>query len=447
MRHIDWQLERFASEPAAPAMIWRDREYSFGDLHDRVLTWEKTLGVQGVVAGDSVGVIGDYSPEAITCLLALLKLKAILVPVARDSADQHEEFFRIAELDHLITIDREDGFDLSQPGLKADHPLLARLREMDTAGLILFSSGSTGKPKGIVHDLEALLAKFRSPRHRFRTINFLLFDHIGGVNTMFYTLSNLGCTIVPRDRSVAGVCDAIARHSVELLPTSPSFLNLLLLEAGADKFDLSSLQVVTYGTEVMSDRTLGAAVKVLPEVRFQQTYGLSEVGILRSKSQSNTSLMVKIGGEDYETKVVDDRLFIRSKTSMLGYLNAPDPFDADGWLDTGDSVVVEGEYYRILGRESDIINVGGQKVYPAEVEKVLADLPGVIEAVVSGEEHLLLGQVVVATLQMAEEVPAGEMRKAVNEHCRGRLQSYMIPQKVRVVLDSPMNYRFKKVRQ
>lgn len=447
MRHIDWQLERFASEPASTAMIWRDREFSYGDLHDRVLAWEKTLVDQGISAGDSVGVIGDYSPEAVACLLALLRLKTILVPLARDSADQHDEFFRVAELDRLITIDMEDAFELTRPGLRADHPLLTRLRDMDTAGLVLFSSGSTGKPKGIVHDLEALLVKFQTPRHRFCTINFLLFDHIGGVNTIFYTLANLGCTVVPRDRSVGGVCDAIQRHSVELLPTSPSFLNLLLLEAGAEEFDLSSLQVVTYGTEVMSDRTLGAAVKVLPHVRFQQTYGLSEVGILRSKSQSNESLMVKIGGEDYETKVVEGRLFIRAKTSMLGYLNAPDPFDADGWLDTGDSVIVEGDYYRILGRESDIINVGGQKVYPAEVEKVLADLPGVIEAVVSGEEHLLLGQVVVATLQMNEEAPAAEIRKAVNEHCRGRLQPYMIPQKVRVILDSPVNYRFKKVRR
>jgi len=447
MLHIDWQLERFASEPAAPAMIWDDREYTCGDLHDRVLVWEKTLGDQGVSAGDSVGVIGDYSPEAVACLLALLKLRTILVPLARESADQHDEFFRIAELDQLITIDTEDAFELTQPGLRADHPLLAQLRDADTAGLVVFSSGSTGEPKGIVHDIELLLSKFRLPRHRFRTINFLLFDHIGGVNTMFYTLANLGCTIVPKNRSVGAVCEAIERHSVELLPTSPSFLNLLLLEAGAENYDLSSLQVVTYGTEVMSDRTLAAAVKVLPHVRFQQTYGLSEVGILRSKSQSNESLMVKIGGEGYETKVVEDRLFIRAKTSMLGYLNAPDPFDADGWLDTGDSVIVEGEYFRILGRESDIVNVGGQKVYPAEVEKVLADLPGVIEAVVSGEEHLLLGQVVVATLQMSEDVPAAEMRKAVNQHCRGRLQPYMIPQKVRVVLDSPMNYRFKKVRR
>ena len=447
MRHIDWQLERFGAEPGEPAVVWKDRTYDYAHLRDRVLAWRDLLAEAGVEPGDAVGVIGDYSPESVACLVALLGARVILVPLARDSADQHETFFRIAELDWLITIDSRDEHEIERPGLRADHPLLTELRGRETAGLVVFSSGSTGEPKGIVHDLEALLAKFRTPRHRLRTINFLLFDHLGGMNTMFYTLANLGCTVVPRDRSVAAVCEAIQEHGVELLPTSPSFLNLLLLEAGADRYDLSSLRVVTYGTEVMSERTLKAAVKLLPNARFQQTYGLSEVGVLRSKSRSNDSLMVKIGGEDYETKVVDGRLFIRAKTSMLGYLNAPSPFDEDGWLDTGDAVIREGDYFRILGRESDIINVGGQKVYPAEVEKVLADLPGVIETVVSSEEHLLLGQIVVATLQMDEEVPAAEMRKRVSEHCRGRLQSYMIPQKVRVVQESPMNYRFKKVRR
>ena len=189
----------------------------------------------------------------------------------------------------------------------------------------------------------------------------------------------------------------------------------------------------------------------------RETVDADLLRLIRLGTEGRTRLMVTpLVGEEIPSEdeipsspdsQADDRLFIRARTSMLGYLNAPSPFDEDGWLDTGDAVIQEGDYYRILGRESDIINVGGQKVYPAEVEKVLSDLPGVIETVVSGEEHLLLGQVVVATIQMDEEVPAAEMRRKVGEHCRGRLQPYMIPQKVRIVLESPVNYRFKKVRQ
>jgi len=253
--------------------------------------------------------------------------------------------------------------------------------------------------------------------------------------------------VAPEDRSVAKVCRAIERHGAELLPTSPSFLNLLLLGESHRHFDLSSLKLITYGTEVMPERTLALLSDAFPDIRLQQTYGLSELGILRSKSASNRSLMVQVGGEDYETKVVDGTLRIRARCSMLGYLNAPSPFDEEGWFNTGDSVIQEGDYYRILGRVTEIINVGGQKVYPAEVEKVISEIPNFTDVSVSGEPHLLMGNVVVATVQMAEPLPAAEIKRKIVEHCRGRLQPFMIPAKVKVVTESLVNYRFKKVRR
>ena len=111
-----------------------------------------------------------------------------------------------------------------------------------------------------------------------------------------------------------------------------------------------------------------------PTSKLLQTYGLTELGILRSQSREPDSLWVRVGGEGFETKIVDGRLWIRAESAMLGYLNAPSPFDADGFFDTGDLVEVDGEWIRILGRESEIINVGGSKVYPAEVESVLLEL-------------------------------------------------------------------------
>jgi acyl-coenzyme A synthetase/AMP-(fatty) acid ligase len=428
-------------------MVWRDQEFSYGDLATRVKGWGLRLEGEGVRAGHCVAVAGDYSPESVSCLLALLGKGAILVPLSRDSEDQHESFLRIAEIDYVVRIDKDDSSRVEFLDFPGDHSLLQQLRENGRPGLILFSSGSTGDPKGIVHDLAILLEKFKKPRKSFRTINFLLFDHIGGVNTLFFTLANLGCIVVPEDRSVGSVCKTIQDHGVELLPTSPSFLNLLLMERDAGEYNLSSLRLITYGTEVMSERTLEMATKAFPHARFQQTYGLSEVGILRSKSAGNDSLFVKVGGEDYETKVVDGTLRIKARTSMLGYLNAPSPFDEEGWLDTGDSVVQDGEYYRFLGRNSDIINVGGQKVYPAEVEKIIAELPEVIDVAVRGEKHLLLGEVVVATVQMEYPESPVAMKQKIVQHCKGRLQPFMIPARVSVVKDSLVNYRYKKIRR
>jgi long-chain acyl-CoA synthetase len=445
--YVSWQAERFREAASWPAIIWRDRTYTYADVLDWYGRWLEDFRGNGVESGASVAVVGDYSPASITCLLALIALRCILVPLSLDSRDQHREFFRIAEIDCRVEIDPEDQTGISPASERRDHPLLAQLRAAGEPGLILFSSGSTGKPKAILHSLARLLQKFREPRRRFRTISFLLFDHIGGVNTLFYTLANLGTVIIPTNRSVQKVCEAIQDHRAELLPTSPSFLNLLLLSDAHRNYDLSSLKLITYGTEVMPERTLQMAVQAFPNATFQQTYGLSELGILRSKSESNESLFVKIGGEDFETKVVDGTLRIRAKSSMLGYLNALSPFDSEGWFDTGDAAIHEGDYYRILGRNSEVINVGGQKVFPAEVEKVIAELSGVLDVTVRGEPHLLLGQVVEAIVQMEEPVPAIEMKKRITEHCKGRLQPFMVPAKVRVVRDSQVNYRFKKVRR
>ena len=79
---------------------------------------------------------------------------------------------------------------------------------------------------------------------------------------------------------------------------------------------------------------------------------------------------------------------------MLGYLNAPSPFDADGWFNTQDAVEQDGEWLRFLGRTSDLINVGGQKVYPAEVESVLLELENVLDVTVRGEPNPIIGQIV-----------------------------------------------------
>ena len=313
--------------------------------------------------------MADYSPAAVSCLLALMQLGTIVVPLAWGSRDQHGEFGRIAMIEHQVEIDGQERQRVHPVAARRSHPLLDQLRAAGQAGLVLFSSGSTGQARAILHALPKLLEKFQPPRRRWRTVSMLLFDHIGGFNTLLYTLANLGCLIVPTRRSPAGVCEAIQTHRAELLPTSPSFLNMLLLTEDHRRYDLSSLKLVTYGSELMPERTLRLVNAALPGAEFQQTYGLSELGILRSKSLANDSLLLQVGGEDYETKIVDGTLRIRSACSMLGYLNAPSPFDQDGWFDTGDAVIQEGEWYRILGRESQVINVGGQKVYPAEVER------------------------------------------------------------------------------
>jgi acyl-CoA synthetase (AMP-forming)/AMP-acid ligase II len=239
----------------------------------------------------------------------------------------------------------------------------------------------------------------------------------------------------------------IEQSKAEVLPASPTFLRLLLLSSAQDRFDLSSLKVINYGTEPMSEVTLQRLHEAFPRAQLLQSYGMAEFGILRSKPRGDESVWLKVGGEGVETRVVDGLLQVKSRSAMLGYLNAASPFTADGWLVTGDAVKVEGEFMQILGRRSELINVGGEKVFPTEVEEVIESMDNVAAATVYGEPHPLVGHIVCARVAMTEHEDEKEFVVRVKRYCRERLPSYQVPVKVTVVGPDIIGERFKKLRR
>jgi acyl-CoA synthetase (AMP-forming)/AMP-acid ligase II len=419
--------------------------------YDKILAtveaWKERLAAGGVPSGAVVGTDSQYNGDTVSLLLALMQHGAIIVPLSKEATkSRFQEFHEIAQIEWYIGL-AHDAFTMEPTGRRAQHPLYEALRERDTPGVVLFSSGSTGKSKASVHDLNLLLKKFRQPRRRWRTLLFLGLDHIGGMNTLFFTLFNGGMAVAPVDRSPNAVCQAIQLYRVELLPTSPTFLNFLILSGAYKSYDLSSLELITYGTEPMPKSTLNQLVQVFPRVRFQQTYGLTELGILRSKSRDSRSLWVRIGGEGYQTKVVENRLWIKAESAMLGYLNAPSPFDDQGYFDTGDMVEVEGEWLRILGRASDVINVGGSKVFPAEVESVLLGLENVEDVVAYGEPNPLTGQTVAATIKLQHEEPIAQFKIRMRRFCMDQMVQYQVPTRIRLTNEPLYNERFKRMRR
>jgi long-chain acyl-CoA synthetase len=444
--YIDFLLEAFAENKDKEAMIWKDQSFSY----DWILasTQVKLDFLKDRLKPNTVvSLEADFSPNSVAVLLALMECGCIIVPLTDTVAHKKAEFREIAEVEFVITVTINDEIVIEQTGTKVEHEFLLHLKNEKRPGLVLFSSGSTGKSKAALHDFVPLLEKFKVPRHAMRTITFLLFDHIGGVNTLLYTLANGGCVVTVKERSPEEVCRSVEKYRVETLPTSPTFINLLLLSEAYDHYDLSSLKLVTYGTEVMPESTLLRFNQLFPGIRLLQTYGLSEIGIMRSKSKASDSLWVKIGGEGFETRIVNNILEIKANSAMMGYLNAPSPFTSDGWFHTGDVVEVNGEYMKILGRKSEIINVGGEKVYPAEVESVLQLMQGVEDVAISAERNPITGNLVKARVKLNTEESIGEFRKRMREFCKGKLEGFKVPQKV-VLVDAAMyGERFKKMRK
>ena len=411
--------------------IWKASTSPFlitpgGELNFQDIEAAQGLDLSAINPGDVVCLVGDFDPLSIQLLLQLIERGAVVVPLTKETQPQHEYFFEVTNPKAIIS----EGTLVLTDGGKVRDGLLTTFSQRKTAGLILFTSGTTGKPKAILHDFTGFLERFRTPRPSLKTLSFLLFDHIGGLNTLFHTLFNKGLIVSPQSRDVASVLKACAEHEVELLPTTPTFLRMLLMsEYVTDKFP-ESLRLITYGTERMDQVTLSRLCDLLPQVEFKQTYGMSELGILRIKTRARDSLWMQVGGEGVETKVVDDVLHIRSQNRMVGYVNAPDPFDEDGWYNTTDIVETDGDWLKITGRTKDVANVGGLKFSTSEVEDVALEFPGVELAKAEAKENPITGNHVELTVQASEssDLNIDELRQFL----KTRLEPHKQPMRVRV---------------
>jgi len=445
MSDIDFLLDRFRANGEAPALAWRGEVLSYTTLASRVAERIRWLEQEGVGLGTPVILLGDFSFTSVAVLLALIACRAIAIPLTPTTyqvlGEQREEVGA-----ELVLHARTSEVAIERRGARAPNDLYKILIERDTCGLVLFTSGSTGRPKAVVHDFSRLLEKFRAPRPAMVAVNFLLFDHWGGINTLLGSLASGGLMVLPEGRNPDEICALVERYKIVLLPATPSFLNLLLISHAYERADMSSLKLITYGAETMPESTLKRLREAFPSVELRQTYGMIELGVMRAKSKSSDSLWVKLGGEGYQLRVVDGILQIKADAAMLGYLNAPSPFTDDGYFITGDRVEQQGEYLKILGRDSDLINVGGQKVYPAEVETTILELPDVVDAVVYGERHILTGKIVCADIVAAEGSDAAELRQKIKQHCAAKLQPFMVPVRINFPKEGIYTVRLKRRR-
>ena len=441
-----WLLERLARFPDRDAIVEPRHAMTYRGLLQRIEAWSEILANRGLPAGSVIGVQGPASPEVCALFLTLLLSGRVAVPLPA-SGEERRRDLEIAHVQVLVDFAAPAAWSFeSVMSSTAPAPLLQRLRERGCGGLVVFSSGSTGARKAALFEVDTLLRRYREPAGGYRSLLFLQLDHLGGIHTLLHALAHGGTAILSADRRPEPVCRSVERYRVELLPTTPTFLRMLVMSGLYERYDLSSLRLITYGTEPMPSSTLAALTPLFPHVRFKQTYGLSELGVLPTRSRTPDSLWLEIGGVGCEARVVDDVLWIRSETAMLGYLNAPSPFDEAGWYNTGDLVEVDGAYVRILGRTSDVINVGGEKVHPVEVESVLLEMDDIREATVWGHHSPVMGHIVAARVTPRGLDDAATLEQRIYRHCQGRLAPWKIPAYIEVIDGEHHGPRFKKLR-
>jgi acyl-coenzyme A synthetase/AMP-(fatty) acid ligase len=263
-----------------------------------------------------------------------------------------------------------------------------------SSGLWLQTTGTTGAPKLVQHTWKNWLAQYRLKDGGVRSLLLVMaFNHIGGLHSVFSALSRGMTIVLPVSKDSASVKAALHAHKVFMLPTTPSHLGLLL-QSGCFNEPLSYLRLISYGAEALSPVLKQRISELQPHIRWRETYGSTETGILSLQSGNEPGNWQP----GFRYKVIDAELYVEN----LGAT----------WVPTGDLVEEIGpNRLRFLGRKGTRVKVGGILVSPVQTAAWLRKQPDVLQVSVDAVANPLLGQVLEARIWAAPETDFSQLEK------------------------------------
>ena len=208
-------------------------------------------------------IIFFYKSSAI-----IIEKKVNIIPIIKTTQKELEEKIEESCPDHIISIEKAGKLVITKQDSKKILDEKEKVTSLGDTGIILFSSGTTGKPKIMIQNLTQIINNIKEPKRQKSLIFilFLMFDHIGGINTLFQCLKNGTPFVIPSSRNPSEIIKLINQHQVNVLPTSPTFLNMMLMDDEFDENKLNSLKLITYGTERMPNSLLNKINNCLPKI-------------------------------------------------------------------------------------------------------------------------------------------------------------------------------------
>lgn len=445
-RHADFS-------PDKTAIHFEGNDLSYAGLADQIGRLAAVLTVRlGVARGDRVAFLGQNSPHALALLFACARIGAIFVPLNwRLAPPEHlrmlgdcgpkalfvEPDFQqhIEGIRDQLSIGGFVALDFSGPGWleiralldQADPASATASGSYDDPALICYTSGATGLPKGVVLTQNALLFNAINSIHMHdlsqadRVLTTIPLFHVGGLNIQTLPALHLGATVVlQRVFDPAATFDDVVSHDISLTVLVPAQMQAMV---GHDKWpaaDLSALRAVTTGSTFVPHRFIQAFHD--REVPVLQIYGATETAPLAIYTTLRDATHVGSTGKPAlhcDVRLVDDNgddiavgqsgeILVRGPSVMQEYWHQPETTAKalqGGWYYSGDVGHVDAAgYYYVDDRKKDMIISGGENIYPAELENVLADCTDVAEAAVVGRKDETWGEVAVAIVVPKQDI-------------------------------------------
>jgi malonyl-CoA/methylmalonyl-CoA synthetase len=430
------------------------------ELAERTERAAARLWATGLGAGDRVLVSAAASLDLVVAHVACLRLGLVVLPA--NTAYRQEELAHLvqdaAPRAAIVDEDERAGWlRLADPGLRVLSPAVegpdGPAPPLDTAppeapALIGYTSGTTGRPKGAVLSHANLLASAEALRLAWRwqpddrlVLSLPLFHMHGlGVGLHGTLLAGASAVLLPRF-DVDGVLDAARDHTASLFFGVPTMYTRLAASARAS--ELRRLRLCVSGSAPLPADLWRALAERAGQAVLER-YGMTETVMLVSNPHDGERRPGTVGfplpGVELQLAEGTSEVLVRGPNVFAGYLNRPDAnaeaFTADGYFHTGDVGALDGDgYLSLVARLKELIITGGYNVYPREIEDVLRQHPGVVDAAVAGIPDPEWGEVVGAWCESDGSVTADELTRFVAEH----LASYKRPRRVQLLEALPRN--------
>ncbi|RDH09654.1 FadD3 family acyl-CoA ligase [Tsukamurella pulmonis] len=473
--------ERFA---AHTAVLDGDLRISYADLHSRARDVARALLAEGIRRGDRVAVCAPNGHEWIEAALGAAYIGAVLVPVnTRYTGPEIVDLLARTRARAFVVagpflgVDRLELVVETAGGLPDDIVSVLRLPEwggvaargaqvtdaaLDDAAAavapgdpsdIFFTSGTSGRSKGAMSTHAQTLANAANWAELVgvtdadRYLILSPFFHIFGFKAGILAALQSGAAIYPAQTfDVREAFELIQRERISVLPGVPTVHQMMLDHPDRAQYDLSSLRAATTGAATIPVVLIERMRAELYD-RVLTAYGLSEAPVVTMcRADDDPEVIATTSGRavrDMEVRTADDgEILVRGPNVITEYFEDPaataKAFDADGWFHTGDAGSMdEAGNLRITDRIKDMFTNGGFNVYPAEIEQVIARIPGVAESAVVGVPEPRLGEVGKAFVVLNPGTDLTE--EAVISHCREFLANFKVPRSVEFVSELPRN--------
>lgn len=348
----------------------------------------------------------------------------------------------------LAGLGRADALLSGRDDLETGIPLcaspdaLAGVRPKAGAGdgteWVMTTSGTTGRPKLVVHGLDSLTLTTRRDQTRGEgQVWGLLYDftRFAGLQVVLQSLLS-GATLVvpdaalPLDERIAALIAAGATH----LSATPTLWRKILMTPGADRMPLAQ---VTLGGEIADDAVLAGLARQWPKARISHIFASTEAGVGFSVTDGRAGFPAAYldhPPQGVDLRIEDDHLLIRNARVGTHYLGDDGEVARDGWVNTGDLVRRDSDRILFLGRGSGVINVGGDKVHPEEVEAAILAHPEVRLVRVYAKKNPIMGALVAADIMPEPGLAdAAGLRDRLKAWLPAQLERHKVPAFIRIV--------------